>query len=916
MLGRFVFFASLDLKNINSKALTCFVFWTTVVSSSALGQLSQYSIEKNDVNKILPVLFREVSEKSGYRFFFREEWLAGIQVGSEQVGKPLLEFLDDLLVASNLTYSVREGYMIVFLKDPQQALRRNELLAQASRSRVKIERVEFGEASSIGAGGRKFVVAGRIFDRYSREPLAGATIQVQDIQLATTSAPDGSFSFRVEGGSRVLHFSYVNYEDRVIDLSLFADGFLNVELSEVPAVLEEVVIQAGRDQKSATLGQVEISMRDLKRAPALLGEVDLIKQVQMMPGVATVSEAASGFNVRGGSVDQNLILYDGLPIFNSSHAFGFFSAFNSEAIRDVTFYRGGVPAEFGGRISSVLNIRSKEGDYEKWGAIGGIGIISSNLQINGPIKKGSTSLSASLRTTYSDWALSAIRSNLVDLQNSSVSFFDGSAKITHRFSQNTKIALTAYQSGDRFRLQDDSTYQWRTSLQALQIDHVFNTRLSLSAMLGIGGYSYQVLDDDPVTSFRLRYSIQHPSLKTDLIYLLPRNKISFGVQAIDYRFEPGRLEPNSATSKIIAFEVPRQRAIESAIYISDQWDVSARIQVDAGVRLSSFHSLGPGNVFKYREGAPLETLNVTDTLVYQAGESITSFLKPEPRILFKFQISDNGSLKGGIHRIYQFLHLITNTTAVTPVDIWLPSSPYIKPQSADQFSLGYYRANTVNSIEWFVETYYKRMNNVLDFKDGADLILNQQIETDLLQGTSRAYGVETQFTKVSGRLTGMISYAYARSLRTIKGADALESINDGREFPSNFDQPHSVNLAWKYGISRRYFFTGAFTFHTGRPVTIPITAFSIENINVSSFSDRNSFRVPAYHRLDLALIIEGSHKRKKFWDGTWTVSLYNAYARRNPYAIFFQEVRPGILRPFQLSVIGTVVPSVSYSFKI
>ncbi len=873
-------------------------------------------ILRSDVNVQLADFLRRIETQTNYRFFYREEWITGISITDKDVGKSLFTFLDELVTGSDLGYSLREEYMVVFLKDPQQALKRSQLLAQATQNRLKVERVELGEASSVGAKGRVFNVTGRIIDRETKEPLAGASIQIQDINLAITAASDGSFSFRAEGGLRVMQVKYVNYEEKVIDLSLFADGFVDIQLNEIPAVLEEVVIQAGRDVKAASTGQVEISMRDLKRAPALLGEVDLIKQVQMMPGVATVSEAASGFNVRGGSVDQNLILYDGLPVFNSSHAFGFFSAFNSEAIRDVTFYRGGIPAEFGGRISSVLNIRSKEGDYEKWGAVGGIGIISSNLLVSGPIKKGTTALTASLRSTYSDWALRAIRSNLVDLQNSTVAFFDGSAKITHRFSQKTKIAISAYQSGDRFRLQDDSTYQWQTSLQALQIDHVFNPRFSFSSTLGSGRYGYQVTDDDPINSFRLGYSIRHPSLKTDFIYQLPKHKISFGFQATDYHFQPGRIEPLSSDSGITRFEVARQRAVEGGVYLADQWDVSSRLQVDAGVRISSFHALGPGDVLQYRPNTPIETVNVIDTLSFGAGETITSFFNPEPRVSFRFQLSEKGYLKGGYHRVYQYLHLITNTTAVTPVDIWLPSSPYIKPQSANQYSLGFYKVNTAKNFEWFVETYYKQMDNVLDFKDGAELILNQQLETDLLQGVSRAYGVETQFTKVSGRLTGMVSYAYARSLRTIKSINPLESINDGREFPSNFDQPHTVNLTWKYGISRRYFFTGAFTYHTGRPITIPLIAFSVENINVSSFSDRNVYRVPDYHRLDIALVIEGSHKRKKFWDGTWTFSLYNAYARRNPYAVFFQEVRPGILRPFQLSVIGTVIPSVSYTFKL
>lgn len=864
----------------------------------------------------MQTLFLELEQAQRVHFFYLPEWISGVQVTAADEGKLFFTWVDDAFRGSDIGYSLRHESMIVIFKDPTRLMQRNKMLAQAGQRRVAIEQMTVGNTEQPVVRGTFFSLRGRIIDKETRDPLAGVAIQLLDEQKPTVSDSEGAFQLSLEAGTHVLQFRYVNYEEKVIDLALFDQGFLEIQLSETPALLDEIVIQAGRDIKSNSTGQVEISMKDLKRAPALLGEVDLIKQVQMMPGVATVSEAASGFNVRGGSVDQNLILYDGLPVFNSSHAFGFFSTFNSEAIRDVTFYRGGIPAEFGGRISSVLNIRSKEGDFEKWGAAGGLGIISSSLLVNGPIQRGKTSLTASLRTTYSDWALGLVRSNLIDLQNSSVSFFDGSAKITHLFSQKTKVSVSAYQSGDRFRLQDDSTYQWQTSLQTLQFDHAFSNRFSLSAMAGNGMYGYQVTDADLANGFRLSYQIRHPTIKTDFIYQLPKHKITFGVQAIDYRFQPGRIEPTSPASNINPVEVARQRSIESGGYIADQWDVTDRLQVDAGIRLSSFLVLGPGSVFQYRPNAPLETVNITDTLVFRSGEKITGYAYPEPRLSFRVQLSEKSYIKGGFHRIYQYLHLITNTTAVTPVDVWLPSTRYIKPQSANQYSLGFYRANAVKNIEWFVEGYFKEMSNVLDFKDGAQLILNKQLETDLLQGISRAYGAEAQLSKVNGRLTGTLSYTYARSFRTVKSSNPLESINGGREFPSNFDQPHTANFTWKYGISRRYFFTGAFTYHTGRPITIPLTAFSVDNITVSSFSDRNQYRVPDYHRLDIALVIEGSHKRKKFWDGTWTFSLYNAYARRNPYTVFFKEVRQGILRPYQLSVIGTVIPSISYSFKI
>jgi hypothetical protein len=329
-----------------------------------------------------------------------------------------------------------------------------------------------------------------------------------------------------------------------------------------------------------------------------------------------------------------------------------------------------------------------------------------------------------------------------------------------------------------------------------------------------------------------------------------------------------------------------------------------------------FQAVGPGSVNIYKSGVPRETLNLIDTVQYGKGETIKAYHNLEPRLGLRYEINPQSSIKLGYNRIYQYLHLVTNTTAVTPVDIWQPSGYYFKPQKADQFSVGYYRHFKEKKYEAFVEVYYKAIENVLDFKDGAQLLLNPQIETDLLQGNARAYGAEMQVTKTGGKLEGSLGYTYSRSLRTIVGEFPEEAINEGKEYPSNYDQPHVVNLSWKYNITRRFFFTGAFTYRTGRPITLPLTAFSIENFTVSSFSDRNAYRIPDYHRLDLGLVIEGSHKRKKLWDGTWTVSIYNVYARKNPYTIFFKEVRPGILRPYRLSIIGTALPSISYSFKI
>lgn len=884
-------------------------------------EILNLKLGSNPVNAPTLLVLRDLEEQHGIRFFYLDSWFDNSLVEIDFKGLTLQEALMEITRGSDLSFTILDNYAVIFSKDPSQALQRREILTDAARGRKKISSTVIGDPASPKAG-NEVVVIGRIIDDKSKEPIAGVSVYVNDIEKGTITDPDGNYRITLSKGDHIITYSYINYEEKLTDLKIYNDGRIDINLEEVPRLLDEVVVsdRASREIVTSSVGQTQISIKEIKRAPALLGEVDLIKQIQTLPGVTTTGEASSGFNVRGGGVDQNLILYDGLPIFNSSHAFGFFSAFNSEAIRDVTFYRGGIPAEYGGGVSSALVIRSKEGDYSKWGGAGGIGLLSSNLQFNGPIKKDKTSVIASLRTTYSDWLINTVRTNYVDLRNSTVRFYDGAFKIAHRFSDDTKLTFSGYTSQDQFRLQGDTTYSWQNQLAALRLDHAFSGRVSSSIMVGYGSYGYDVDDSDPETGFNLSYQITYPTVKADFNIQMNPHKFNLGVQSHYYQFDPGRLDPVGSFSNVRPIKIQDQTSLETSFYASDQFTINEKLFLEAGVRFSTFRSMGPQDVYLYDPNGPIETLNIIDTVTYKSGETIASQFGVEPRASLRYTLNENASIKAGYNRIYQYLHLVTNTAAVTPIDIWQPSGKYFKPQFADQLSVGYFKTMKEKTYEFFVEVYYKQIQNVLDFKDGAQLILNEQIETDLLQGKGRAYGVETQISKQLGRLTGSFAYTYSRSLRTIEGPSPQESVNAGVEYPSNYDQPHIVNLSWKYAISKRHYFTGGFTYRQGRPVTLPVSAFIIDNIPVSNFSERNQFRIPDYHRLDIALVVEGNHKRKKFWDGTWTFSLYNVYARKNAYSVFFKEVEipfvnQTVSRPYQLAIIGTVLPSITYSFK-
>lgn len=874
------------------------------------------TIELNGDQKLSEFL-HNLKQESSAKIYYLDAWLDGYVIDAANKGKTLKDVLIELFSGSKLTFIELNPYTLIIVKDPEQEILRNALIKQAIRESKKIDNVVFGTKSSH-ASNQNVVLSGLIVDSKTKLPLYGVSVQSSDDDSQASSTDDqGTFKLHMKAGKQALRLTYINYEEKIIDLEIYENGSYTFQLEETPMLLEEVVIQdyLTRELVTSEIGLTQLNLREIKRAPSLLGEVDIIKQIQLLPGVTSVGEAASGFNVRGGGVDQNLILYDGLPVFNSAHVFGFFSAFNAEAVRDANFYKGSIPAEYGGRVSSVLDIRAKEGSLENWGFQLGIGSVSSNISANGPIVKNKNSIALSLRTTYSDWLLRAIPNDYVDFRNSSVSFYDGTFKFTHQFSPKTKLMASLYKSHDKFNIQGDSTIRWDTMLGSIRLDHDFGKNLSGALTVGYGTYSYKLSESNPETGFELDYSVRYPTLKLDFLLEKPRHKLTFGAQTMWYGFNPGTLKPISHTSVRPNIDIEDQQSIESGIYIADQFRLSSKIIFDAGLRVSHFQTIGPSTVYLYKSGETKDVANITDTLYFESGDKIKSFSNFEPRAGIRFEISPNASIKASYHRMIQYLHLVTNATAITPVDIWQPSGYYFKPQKADQFSLGYFITFKEKAYEAFIEVYYKTINNVLDFKDGAQLILNEQIETDLIQGITEAYGVETQLVKKNGRLNGSISYTYSRSFQKLKGNFPEETINNGQPFPSNFDQPHVVNLNWKYTLSKRIFFTGGFTYHTGRPISLPLSAFYVGNNTVSSFSERNQYRIPDYHRLDLGLAIEGSHKRKKLLDGTWTFSIYNAYARKNPYTIFFKEDRPGILRPYKLTIIGTALPSITYSLK-
>ncbi|WP_276499080.1 TonB-dependent receptor [Pontibacter litorisediminis] len=770
--------------------------------------------------------------------------------------------------------------------------------------------------ASVFAQAGSIAVRGTVRDSQTGEAVPGAAVVAEGSQAGTTTDEKGYFELSLPAGSRTLLISYLGYERAVVRLS-GGNTTLNVPLVRSSVQLSEVGVVGQKpvhdNIRSVQGGITSLSINTIKSVPPFLGEVDVVKSIKLLPGVSSVGEAATGFNVRGGSVDQNLILLDGAPLFNSAHLFGFFSVFNPDAVEDVTLYRGGVPAQYGGRISSVLDVRQREGDREAFALNGGIGLVSARLAVEGPIIKSKTSFLVAGRSSYSDWLLRKMPN--ASIRNSQATFYDASAKISHTFNDRNKLAISGYRSFDEFGFSGDTLYNWSTNAATATYTRRFSPGFSMSMSGVYTDYTFKVTSEQRVNASEYSNGIELKSVQADFTLATGKHTIHFGAAALDFAFEQGRLEPTSPESQVLPVQLQPEQALESALYWNDEVRISPKLSVMYGLRYSYYANYGAGQVYRYQPGVPKQERTITDTLRYGSGEVIESYHGAEPRFSVNYTLDARSAIKLGYNRHRQYLHLISNTTTISPTDIWKSSNTHIKPQIGDQVSLGYFRNFRKNTIEASVEGYYKRIENILDYKNGANLYLNRTLEADLLAGEGRAYGVEASISKVSGRLTGWLNYTYARTEIAIQGATEEETVNKGEYYPASYDKPHTLNLAGSYEVGKRWLLAATFTYSTGRPITAPLAHYVIGDFIVPHFGERNQQRIPDYHRLDLSLSLLPDKARSKRWEGTWNLSLYNVYGRKNPYSVFFRQVYGSPPRAYRLAVVGVPLPSISYDFK-
>ena len=856
--------------------------------------------------------FKNLETEYGVKIFYKPEWFEGTTVDNDVNGKTIEVVLNEIKQKNTLEIEYRDTY-IIFYKSKHFILEKYEEIEGSSENNL----IVIGNASKNIAV-EEAILSGKVIDGSTDEDIYGAQIYVKELETGAITSKYGDYSISMKPGLYHLSVSYLGFVESYYTILIKSSGVLNIDLVESFTKLEEVVVSDSRTDENVSgnnMGKTKLDISTIKKMPAFLGEVDIVKSLLLLPGVTSVGEGSAGFNVRGGATDQNLFLFDQVPIFNSAHLFGFFSNFNSDAVESVTLYKGGVPARYGGRASSVLDVTSKEGNTEKIKFQGGVGIISSRLLAEIPILKGKSSLVIGGRASYSDWILRKVRD--INIKKSSAQFYDANLKWHYNIGDSDKISLSAYISNDKFKFAADTAYRWQTKNASLTWTHLFNKKF-VGSLTGIySDYNYSVEGLTNPFMFELKSRINYMAAKTDFSYAIGNShSLDFGIIAGTYQFTPGDLSVAKTSSVVVPIKLENEQSLEAAVYIEDEFVISHKITMTGGLRYSLYRNMGSGNVLTYQDGQTKSQATIIDTLSFSNGDVIQEYAGLEPRFSLKYGINPTSSIKLSYNRLRQYIHTISNTTAVSPIDIWKSSDKYIAPQIADQYSIGYFRNFKENAIETSVEIFYKDLSNIIDYKNGAQIVLRENIEQELLSGSGRAYGAEVFLKKKNGRLTGWLSYTYSKSERLVKGTLEEETINKGNYYPASYDKPHVLSVVANHQITKRWSMGFNFTYSTGRPATVPIAKFIINGTEIAYFSDRNQFRIPDYHRLDFSVSLAGSHKRKKILDGDWTFSIYNVYGRKNAYSVFFTNKVGSPPGAYKLSVLGTIFPSLTYNFKL
>jgi hypothetical protein len=766
-------------------------------------------------------------------------------------------------------------------------------------------------------------LSGTIYDDYNNETLIGVSIYFPELNAGTTSNEYGFYSITVPKGNHKIQISYLGYSTVIETIVLLEKTSKNFNLKIASESLNEIIIESNIEKLNLKTPQMSVNnltSSTIKQIPVVLGEADIIKSLILLPGVTSAGEGASGFNVRGGAADQNLILLDEAIVFNSSHLFGFFSVFNPDVIKNVKLYKGGIPAKYGGRLSSVLDIYQKEGNSKDFNVTGGIGLISSRLLIEGPLEKEKSSFLIGGRSSYAHLFLP-----LFDNDNKAY-FYDLNSKINYRFNDSNNVFLSTYFGKDVFGVSDNFVNNYGNTVVNLRWNHLFTDKLFSNLSLIYSDYFYGlILDfvgfewDSGITNFNLKYDFSH--------YVSEKVKLNYGINNIYIKFNPGKIEPNREDSGIIAEKLIDKYANEFAAYVDAEHKISENFRLQYGVRFSHFTRLGQDELNTYANGEAViyntefkkyESAEAIGVENFKRSDVISNFYNFEPRVSMSYTLDDNTSIKASYNRMVQYLHLLSNTASPTPLDVWAPSGKYIKPQLLDQYAIGYFKSFKDGKYTLEAETFYKDIQNRIDYINGANLVANNEIETIILNGKARAYGLEILLKKNEGNFQGWVAYTLSRSEQLTAGRSAIEpGINNGEWYSTPFDKTHDFSINASYKLNEKWKFNSNFVYQTGQPANYPVGQYEVQGLNVPIYDNnrRNADRLPAYHRLDIAATLTPEKNKNRRWQGEWVFGIYNLYGRENAASLAFRQNQETFRNEaIQTSIFG-IVPSVTYNFK-
>jgi len=876
-------------------------------------------------------LARIIEKETSYPVYYQPEWFLGMTISVQADSEDVLELLKRVIN--------NESFHLYYWQKSIVILHQKNLLSQLpnyNKSKSKetdnnkpetahtafmkgrkadVINIKVGHAK-YPVIGREIKIKGQIVQADNQQPVEGATVYLNELQKGVVSDNQGCFEWQIPSGKYRVTFKCLGMQEINGQLEVVSDGSFLLEMQKANIDMKEVVIYGDKQMsiREKDPGMEKVAVKAIKALPMMAGESDILKVSELLPGVVSVGEGAAGLNVRGGSFDQNAFYFNRIPIYNTSHLFGFFPAFNADVVSDFSIYKGYIPAEYGGRLSSIFDIRTRTGNKKHYTAHGGISPLAANLTIEGPLLKDTASMMLSARSSYSDWILKRIKD--YHIRTSKASFSDFTFSLNYDLPR-TQISLFSYYSQDYFKLSDINTYWYSNMGASLAVGHQFSSAFRGDFSLSAVNYSFKTIDQQMASNaYEQSFGVNHDELKANFQRIFSeRHSLGFGLNATLYQIDRGNINPYGDQSVRMPLDMGKERGLETAIYMSDNFDITPLLHLSSGFRFSAYSPFGPKDVYLYYPDGPKDIRYISDTLSFGSGQALRWYFFPEFRFSLNYQTDEMGNIKLAFNQMHQNIFMLNNTITVAPNSQWKLSDYHLQAGRSYQLSLGVFRNLPKGGWETSVEIYYKHTNHYTEFKDGADFLSTPLVETTVLQGEQKSYGLEFLIKRKGHRIDGWLAYTYSRSLVKVDGGQKWNQINNGNIYPSNFDIPHVFNAIINYHISKRVNFSTTLTYQTGKPATFPTSFYYVEGIPFVDYSKRNEYRIPAYFRADISLTIQGNLRKKKLLHSSFMFSVYNLTGRENPYSVYFVREN-GRIKSYQYAVIGMPIFTATWIFKL